>query len=122
HQLPQRLHRAKVVQVDRGRTWRLHGEPAARARAFRKSRSRIRRARVLRVRSSMRTPQTLIDYIRHGSEQHPERASLHGWREGHWVTWSAADHWFDARDAARGLMALGLEPGERVAIVGKNQP
>jgi long-chain acyl-CoA synthetase len=70
----------------------------------------------------MRTPQTLIDYLRHGSEQHPERPALHGWREGHWITWSAADYWFDARDAARGLMALGLEPGDRVGIVGKNQP
>jgi long-chain acyl-CoA synthetase len=70
----------------------------------------------------MRTPHTLIDYLRHGSEERPERPALHAFRESHWVTWSAADYWFDARDAARGLMALGLEPGDRVGIVGKNQP
>jgi len=70
----------------------------------------------------MRTPQTLIDYLRLSSEQNPSRPALHVRRDGNWLTWTAADYWFDARDAARGLMALGLQPGDRVGLVGKNQP
>lgn len=70
----------------------------------------------------MRTPQTLIDYLRLSSEQNPSRPALHVRRDGNWLTWTAADYWFDARDAARGLMALGLQPGDRLGLVGKNQP
>ena len=41
---------------------------------------------------------------------------------GIWQTWTWSELREEARALAMGLMGLGLQPGERVAIVGKNRP
>ena len=43
-------------------------------------------------------------------------------RDGTWQEWSFAELGAGVRELARGLAALGLEPGERVAILGETRP
>ena len=43
-------------------------------------------------------------------------------RDGTWHEWSFADLGTAVRELARGLAALGLEPGERVALLGETRP
>jgi long-chain acyl-CoA synthetase len=43
-------------------------------------------------------------------------------RAGTWHTWSFADLGSAVRELARGLVALGLAPGDRVAVVGETRP
>ena len=43
-------------------------------------------------------------------------------RDGTWQEWSFAELGSGVRELARGLAALGLEPGERVAILGETRP
>ena len=43
-------------------------------------------------------------------------------RDGTWHEWSFADLGTAVRELARGLAALGLEPGDRVALLGETRP
>jgi long-chain acyl-CoA synthetase len=43
-------------------------------------------------------------------------------RDGTWHEWSFAELGAAVRELARGLAALGLEPGERVALLGETRP
>jgi long-chain acyl-CoA synthetase len=43
-------------------------------------------------------------------------------RDGAWHEWSFAELGTGVRELARGLAALGLEPGERVAVLGETRP
>ena len=43
-------------------------------------------------------------------------------RDGTWHEWSFAELGAGVRELARGLAALGLEPGDRVAILGETRP
>src|ERR671914_70863 len=43
-------------------------------------------------------------------------------RDGTWHEWSFEDFGTAVRELARGLAALGLEPGDRVAILGETRP
>ncbi len=56
-----------------------------------------------------------------GSERGP--AAAYAVRDGdRWVTTSWAEYVAQIRDAAKGLIALGIEPGMSVSILGTNQP
>src|SRR5687768_18567852 len=43
-------------------------------------------------------------------------------RDGTWHEWSFAELGTAVRELARGLAALGLEPGEKVALLGETRP
>jgi long-chain acyl-CoA synthetase len=43
-------------------------------------------------------------------------------REGHWREWTFEDFGTAVRELARGLVALGLDPGDRVALLGETRP
>src|ERR687895_2744342 len=43
-------------------------------------------------------------------------------RDGTWHEWSFEDFGTAVRELARGLAALGLEPGDRVALLGETRP
>ena len=52
-----------------------------------------------------------------------DRPAIHGrTRPGVWKTWTWKQYWSDARDVARGLIALGHDVGDCVAIVADNRP
>jgi long-chain acyl-CoA synthetase len=72
------------------------------------------------------TPQGVLDtfpkLLDHNASQ---RGGLPASREkayGIWQSWTWAEVRDETRAIAAGLMDLGLQPGERVAIIGKNRP
>jgi long-chain acyl-CoA synthetase len=66
--------------------------------------------------------ETIPHRILHNAERWPERPAYHV-REGDtWVTATWSQYVSEVRAAARGLLALGLKPGDAVAILGFNRP
>lgn len=64
---------------------------------------------------------TLVRQLANWAEQTPNNPAVHGKDGDEWVKWSWAEYWNAARETAKGLMGLGLQPGECVAIVGNNR-
>lgn len=65
---------------------------------------------------------TLVDYFDRNAERYPDQPAIH-WKEGDvWknLTWS--QYRSRAHEAAAGFLALGLEPGDFVAIQAGNRP
>ncbi len=56
------------------------------------------------------------------AERHGERPFLHAMRDGKWTAWSWAEAAREVRLLARGLGALGVARGDRVALVAENRP
>jgi long-subunit acyl-CoA synthetase (AMP-forming) len=54
--------------------------------------------------------------------QWPERPALRVTRDGTLKVWSWADYSAELRKAAKSMIALGLEPGRAVSILGPNSP
>ena len=52
----------------------------------------------------------------------PERPAMREKDLGIWQTWTWSDVADEVRDFALGLQRLGLEPGDKVAVVGANRP
>lgn len=52
----------------------------------------------------------------------PDRPAIREKDLGIWQTWTWADVAREVRDFALGLQALGLKPGEKIAVVGSNRP
>ena len=70
----------------------------------------------------MSSPKTLVEFIAHWADIQGERPALHDRQpDGSWRVLSWADYWARVRSIAKGLIALGLEPGDTVAIVGANR-
>ncbi len=71
----------------------------------------------------MKKPRTLVHQLARWAQTRPDAPAIHG-REpgGGWKTWSWSAYWRDARHVARGLIALGHQTGECVAVVGDNRP
>jgi long-chain acyl-CoA synthetase len=65
---------------------------------------------------------TVPSRIRRRALETPDRVALRDKRFGIWqeVTWRA--YWEQVELAAHGLAALGVEPGDRVAIQSENRP
>jgi long-subunit acyl-CoA synthetase (AMP-forming) len=70
----------------------------------------------------MRRRDTLVHQIAAWAEETPDRPALHKKAASGWRTWTWRDYWRDVRRVAKGLIALGLEPHQSVALVGKNRP
>jgi long-chain acyl-CoA synthetase len=66
--------------------------------------------------------QTLARRLQARAAAHPERVALREKRFGLWhdITW--AEYWENAELVAHGLLAIGLEPGDRVAVHSENRP
>ncbi|MEX1249212.1 MAG: AMP-binding protein, partial [Acidimicrobiia bacterium] len=65
---------------------------------------------------------TLVEVFRRNAEQHGDAAAIH-WRKGaNWEALSWHQYREVAMEAAAGLMALGVDPGDVVAIQAGNRP
>ena len=64
---------------------------------------------------------TLGRMVLDSTERH-SGAAIRFPRDGTWHEWSFAELGTAVRDLARGLAALGLEPGDRVALLGETRP
>ncbi|MGH2795257.1 MAG: AMP-binding protein, partial [Actinomycetota bacterium] len=65
---------------------------------------------------------TVANRIRAFAEADPERVALREKRFGIWQDISWKDYWEQASLVAHGFAALGVEPGDRVAIHSENRP
>jgi long-subunit acyl-CoA synthetase (AMP-forming) len=66
---------------------------------------------------------TMLDKIRRHAEERPGASALHDRKaDGSWKTTSWEGYWRRVREVGKGLMTLGLEPQQTVAIVGANRP
>jgi long-subunit acyl-CoA synthetase (AMP-forming) len=66
---------------------------------------------------------SLVHQLAHHAATRPHEPAIHGKdARGAWVTYTWAQYWEAAREVAKGLIALGHQPGECVAIVGANRP
>jgi long-chain acyl-CoA synthetase len=68
------------------------------------------------------TTVTIATRLRDRAESVPDRVALREKNFGIWqeITWSA--YWDTVQDTAHGLIALGVEPGDRVAVHSENRP
>ena len=64
---------------------------------------------------------TLIDQLRDWAEKRPDRQAIATKVDGDWASLSWSEYWNAARETAKGLIALGHEVGDCVAIVGNNR-
>ena len=65
---------------------------------------------------------TIATRVRDWAQRVPEQVAMRDKRYGIWeeITW--AQYWDTVLDVAHGLLALGVEPGDRVAIHSENRP
>ncbi|HYZ93977.1 MAG TPA: AMP-binding protein [Actinomycetota bacterium] len=68
------------------------------------------------------TVPTVVTRIRAHAEATPDRVALREKRFGIWqdITW--ADYWEQIQLVAHGLLSLGIQPGDRVAVHSENRP
>ncbi len=66
---------------------------------------------------------TLVHQLADWAERTPDRPAIHGRSSpGEWNTWTWKRYWEDVRAVACGLLSLGHEVGDCVAIVANNRP
>ncbi|MGH2805679.1 MAG: AMP-dependent synthetase/ligase [Actinomycetota bacterium] len=68
------------------------------------------------------TTTSIVTRLRDRAQRMPDRVALREKDLGIWedITWSR--YWDRVQDVAHGLLALGIEPGDRVAIHSENRP
>ncbi len=65
---------------------------------------------------------TMLSRIEGGARAYPGEAALHDRNpDGSWTTTTWAEYWAQVRRVGKGLMSLGLQPEDCVAIVGANR-
>jgi long-chain acyl-CoA synthetase len=77
---------------------------------------------IRRIPLSPDEPTTLVDVFEYVARAHPRTDTLNYKHDGRWIPISAATVLTRARDIAGGLHALGLQPGDRVAILSESRP
>ncbi len=75
-----------------------------------------------RVPLSPAEPTTLVEVFEHVARAHPRPDTLNYKRDGRWVSISSAEVLSRARRIAAGLKALGVAPGDRIAILSESRP
>lgn len=65
---------------------------------------------------------TVIEVLDEAARRHGSRPAYRVWRNGRWLKASYSAYREEARQVARGLIALGVQPGTGVAILGSNRP
>ncbi|WP_431979737.1 AMP-dependent synthetase/ligase [Streptomyces qinglanensis] len=63
----------------------------------------------------------LTDLIRRNAAQHPDLPVIGRKRDGHWEDLTAAAFLAEVRQAAKGLIAAGVEPGDRVGLMSRTR-
>ena len=66
--------------------------------------------------------QTVMAVLSETARRHGDRPAMRVKRAGRWATTTWAEYDREVRLMARGFLALGLEPGQGVVIVGYNRP
>lgn len=64
----------------------------------------------------------LFDILEHQRSQHPALDAINGKKDGQWVHYSTSDLINEANAMSMGLMAMGLQPGDKVATIANNRP
>ncbi|MCA1220854.1 AMP-dependent synthetase/ligase [Streptomyces sp. 8L] len=64
---------------------------------------------------------TLTDLVRRNAAQHPDTALFGRKAGGVWTDVTAREFYDDVRAAAKGLIAAGIEPGDRVAVLSRTR-
>ncbi len=67
-------------------------------------------------------PQTVIEVLEETARRQGSRPALRVKRGGEWRTTSWTDYAAEVRRVAKGLIAVGLQPGQGVVIMGYNRP
>jgi long-subunit acyl-CoA synthetase (AMP-forming) len=67
-------------------------------------------------------PQTVIEVLESTARRQGSRPALRVKRGGEWRTTSWTEYATEVRQVAKGLLALGLQPGQGVVIMGYNRP
>ncbi|MFD5988258.1 AMP-binding protein, partial [Streptomyces cyaneofuscatus] len=67
------------------------------------------------------TDGNLTDLIRRNAAQHPEVAVMSRKVAGAWTDVSATQFLAEVRAAAKGLIASGVQPGDRVALMSRTR-
>jgi long-chain acyl-CoA synthetase len=71
----------------------------------------------------MGKPDSLVHRIADWAKKRPDRPAIWGKdAAGEWRSRTWREYWQDVRDFAKGLITLGLQPGDCVALVGNNRP
>jgi long-subunit acyl-CoA synthetase (AMP-forming) len=67
----------------------------------------------------MALPRTLVHRLAHWAERQPNAPAIHEKKtDGAWRSYTWGDYWGAVRDTAKGLIALGHQVGECVALIG----
>jgi long-chain acyl-CoA synthetase len=64
----------------------------------------------------------LFDLLPHCAEHFPKDDALAGKENGKWVKYSTSDYIDYANNLSYGLLAMGLQKGERIGIISNNRP
>jgi long-chain acyl-CoA synthetase len=64
----------------------------------------------------------LFDILPHQKQNHPLKTALAGKEKGKWVHYSTDDLIAEANAVSLGLLALGVEPGDKIANISNNRP
>ena len=64
----------------------------------------------------------LFDILQHQKQNHPLKTALAGKEKGKWVNYSTDDLIAEANAVSLGLLALGVEPGDKIANISNNRP
>jgi long-subunit acyl-CoA synthetase (AMP-forming) len=70
----------------------------------------------------MSQPHTLVHWIEDWANKTPDSEAIFGKHGDHWHSWTWSQYWSSLRQMGKGLIALGHQVGECVAIVGNNRP
>ncbi|MBW2257318.1 MAG: AMP-binding protein [Deltaproteobacteria bacterium] len=70
----------------------------------------------------MSQPHTLVHWIEDWANKTPDSEAIFGKHGDHWHAWTWSQYWSSLRQVGKGLIALGHQVGECVAIVGNNRP
>jgi long-chain acyl-CoA synthetase len=70
----------------------------------------------------MQEPRLLFELLEHQQRRHPLDYAFAAKEQGTWKRYSTAESLDEINQVALGLLALGLQPGDRIATVSNNRP
>jgi len=70
----------------------------------------------------MQEPRLLFELLEHQQRRHPLDYAFASKEQGTWKRYSTAQALDEINQIALGLIAMGLQPGDRIATVSNNRP
>lgn len=64
----------------------------------------------------------LFDFIQYQKDNYPLENALAGKEDGKWVTYSTDDYLNFGNKLSRALLILGVQPGDKIALISNNRP